>query len=267
MNYIETSNDKFAPNEKISNVILIFLLVARLTDNYLAVWIFGANTPEWYRHWYSGIAYILTVTIVWLNRHRLATLHIDRPFIIILITGGVLYSFFLRYDIGIFVGITAGLIFLAYKNNHLVLNNSVRYPKQIGLFIFLTILLALAPVLLFRPTLKSPLDLNTFTTSFSQVIIAELALIAFEEVLFRGALWAYVRSLGLSEQTTFYTTTILFWISHFRYLALPYVFWVSLPICSILLGLMTLRSKSLTPSTIGHFIFNFISQLLVIIYI
>ncbi|SRR6266498_295206 len=266
MNYEEQKTGEFALNEKISNAILIFLLLVRLADEYLAVWIFGANTPDWFGQWYAGIAYILTATIVWLNRHRLAALNIDRPFIAVLILGGVLYSFYLRHGAGIFVGITAGLIFWAYQTNQFVFNNPVPYPKATRLLILLTIPLALAPVLLFRLTLKTPLDFDTFFTTLIEILIIDLAPIVFEEVLFRGALWAYVRSLGLSEQIAFYTQAILFWISHHSLLLLPnpYSFWVPLPIEAILLGLMTWRSKSLTPSTISHFLFNFITRLLLI---
>jgi len=116
--------------------------------------------------------------------------------------------------------------------------------------------------------LKTPLNFQIFGTTFLEILIPQLAGIVFEEVLFRGALWAYLRGLGLSEQATFYIQAILFWVSHHEFLALndPYSFWVALPIAAILWGLMTLRSKSLTLSTIGHFLFNFITQLLLKIF-
>lgn len=264
MNYKEQKNGEFALNEKISNAILIFLLLVRLADPYLPVWIFGSNTREWY----SGIVYILTAAIILLNRHRLAALNIDRPFIAALLLGGILYVFYLIQSVGIFVGIAVGLIYWAYQTNQLVFKNPVPYPKGTGLLIFLTILLALAPILVFRPTLKTPLNFQIFGTTFLEILIPQLAGIVFEEVLFRGALWAYLRGLGLSEQATFYIQAILFWVSHHEFLALndPYSFWVALPIAAILWGLMTLRSKSLTLSTIGHFLFNFITQLLLKIF-
>jgi len=136
------------------------------------------------------------------------------------------------------------------------------------LLILLTILLALAPILVFRPTLKIALDFQLFVTTFLQTLIPQLAGIVFEEVLFRGALWAYVRGLGLSEPAAFYISAILFWVSHHEFLAQNnlYSFWVAGPLIATLLGLMTRRSKSLTPSTISHFLFNFISQLLIAVF-
>jgi membrane protease YdiL (CAAX protease family) len=256
-------NGVFALNEKISNAILIFLLFVRLADPYLPVWIFGSNTREWY----SGIVYILTAAIILLNRHRLAALNIDRPFIAVLLLGGILYVFFLIQSVGIFVGIAMGLIYWAYQTNQLVFKNPVPYPKGTGFLVSLTILLALVPILLFRPTLNTPLNLQIFGTTFLEILIPQLAGIVFEEVLFRGALWAYVRSLGLSEQAAFYISAILFWASHHETLLNnPYFFWIALPIDAILLGLMVWRSKSLTPSTLSHFLFNFTSGLMMKIF-
>lgn len=264
MNHKDQNKGSFTLNEKTANAILFFLLFVRLADPYLPVWIFGSNTREWY----SGIVYILTVAIILLNRHRLALLNIDRPFIAALLIGGILYVFYLIQSVGVFVGIAVGLIYWAYQSNQLVFKNPVPYPKGTGLLILLTILLALAPIVLFRPTLKSPLDLQIFGTTFLEILIPQLAGIVFEEVLFRGALWAYVRSLGLGDQSAFYIQAVLFWVSHHEFLSLnnPYSFWVAVPIAAVLWGLMTWRSKSLTPSTISHVLFNSISQLLLKVF-
>src|SRR5215216_3947973 len=121
---IEEHQKALVFNEKISIVILLFLLLLRLVDQYLPTWIFGPEIPNWYGYWYVGIAYILTVVIVVLNRHRLASLNIDRPFVIALMIGGLLYLFYLPSDIGIPVVVAAAYLFWAYLNNHLVLKNS-----------------------------------------------------------------------------------------------------------------------------------------------
>ncbi len=251
MNDGNHKNREFALNEKISNAILIFLLLVRLAGPYVPR-VFGADTPNWY----AGLVYILTAAIVWLNRHRLAALNIDRPFIAAFLLGGVFYAIYLIQGVGLFVGIAVGLIYWAYQDNQLVFKNPVPYSKGTGLLILLTVLLALVPILLVRPTLKASLDFQIIIRTFLEILITQLASIVFEEILFRGALWAYVRNLGLSEQAAFYIGAFLFWVSHYEYLSLnsPYPFWIAGPIIAILLGLMTWRSKSLTPSTISHFL-------------
>lgn len=269
MTYEEQIKIEYAFNERISNVILIFLLLVRLLDYELAVWVFGANVPDWIAYWYSSVAFILTALIIWLNRHRLATLNIDRPFIGALIIGGAFYA--LRTtpnNVGALVGIVAGLIFWAYSENQFVFRNPIPYPRGTGLLILFLILLALAPVILFPSPLKTTLSPSIFITTFLGVLQSYLMLNVFEEVIFRGALWAYLQSFGLSERVAFLTQAILFWVAHHRFLLLDhqYSFWVATPCVAILLGLLAWRSKSLTPSLIGHFLFNFITQLLITIF-
>ena len=167
MTYEDEIKIEFALNEKISNVILIFLLLVRLVDQDLAVWIFGANVPDWVIYWYNSIAYILTVTIVWLNRHRLAALNIDGPFMAALIFGGAFYAMRATpNNVGALVGIAAGLIYWAYINHQFIFKNPLPYPWGTGWLILLSILLALVPVLLFPSTLKTPLSFQIFTRTY-----------------------------------------------------------------------------------------------------
>jgi membrane protease YdiL (CAAX protease family) len=123
-------------------------------------------------------------------------------------------------------------------------------------------------ILVFKLMFRTSLNFSIFFTTFLGVLQSYLVLNVFEEVIFRGALWVYLRSLGLSERTTFFVQAFLFWIAHPRFLFLGdwYSFWVAAPCIAILLGLLVWRSKSLTPSVLAHFLFNFISQLLLIIY-
>lgn len=245
-----------AVNEKIAAVILILLLLVRLIDQYLPVWLFGTSIPGWYAYWYVGIAYILMVVIVLLNRHRLPSLNIDKPFLIALMIGGFLYLFYLTPDIGILVGITAAFVFWAYQNNHFVLKNTLEYPSGTVLLISISILLALLPVALFNPRFERSLNFESILASAFQ---AQLALTVFEEVIFRGALWAYLRDFGLKEWTIFVLQALLFWIAHSKYafVEIPYTFWVAAPLASVFFGLLVWRSHSLTPSTIAHFLYNF----------
>lgn len=96
------------------------------------------------------------------------------------------------------------------------------YPKGTGLLILLSVLLAAVPVLFYKLTLNTRPTILTITTTFFNTLASELALIVFEEIVFRGALWAYLRSFGASEQVAFYVQAFLFWIAHYRYLLLGY---------------------------------------------
>jgi len=264
----EQPRDDFALRERWSNFFLVFLLVARIFDQDLAVWIFGANVPDWVPYWYNGIAYILAATIIWLNRHRLSKLNIDRPFVVILILGGILFAFRPAFDIGILVGMAAVLMFWVFVNNYFSFKSPVLYSTGTWILVLLSMLLALSPILVFRLTLETHLNLQTVIAIFVGSLQSFLGTIVFEEIIFRGALWAYLKSFGISEQSAFYLQALLFWISHRQFLLLgyPYLFWIVVPSSAILFGILVWRSKSLTPSTVSHFLFNFISQLILTVY-
>jgi hypothetical protein len=55
-------------------------------------------------------------------------------------------------------------------------------------------------------------------------------------------------------------TSLLFWTAHYQFLLLGsnYSFWFSIPMLAFLFGFMAWRTKSLTPGTVGHFLFNFL---------
>jgi membrane protease YdiL (CAAX protease family) len=189
----------------------------------------------------------------------LASLNIDRPFVIALMTGGFLYLFYLTPDIGILVGITAAFVFGAYRNNHFVLKNKVEYPPETILLVFASILLPLLSVVLFNLTIRKPINFQLFLVIPLSILQAQLAAIVFEEVIFRGALCAYLRHLNLKEPVIFFTQAFLFWIAHSKFILIEhraYSFWVYSPLVSLLLGFIVWRSKSLTPSTIAHFLLN-----------
>lgn len=78
-----------------------------------------------------------------------------------------------------------------------------------------------------------------------------------EEVIFRGLLWMYLEELGIPGIAIVIIQTLLFWGSHIYYMfSNPILFWFELPIASFLLGIIVWKYKSLTPSSVGHILFN-----------
>ena len=268
MSYDKQVKNKFTLNEKISNIILIFLLCVRVLDQDLAVWVFDSNVPEWVAYWYNSLSYILTAIIIWLNKHRLASINVDKPFVYAVILSGAIYALHPSpNNIGVLVGITAGLIYWANINNMLEFKKHASYSKYVWLLLSACVLLPLVQIRFVFLNEKALLNVQIFFTAFLASLQGGLILNVFEELIFRGALWAYLQSLGLSEQASFYAQAFLFWIAHYKFLGVnPSVFWVATPLITILLGLLAWRSKSLTPSLIGHFLYNFIVQLLYALY-
>jgi membrane protease YdiL (CAAX protease family) len=247
-------------NERISYGILIILFTVRLLDFELPGWIFGTRIPGWFAYWYVGLAYILTVIIIWLNRHRLSTLNMDRPFLIAVMLGGMLYIFYLPTDIGLLVGITTLFVFWAYINDYFSFAETIQYPSWTVPLVCISATPVFLYALLFSPVLKFQ---PNFPIVFTSLLQAQLAAVVFEEVIFRGVLWTILRNFGLKEVMAYFISSFLFWMAHFKYLlqGSTYSFWFAIPLLAFLFGFMAWRTKSLTPGTIGHFLFNFLVAL------
>lgn len=265
MNY-EKQTDDLIFNERISYVFLLFLLLIRFFDYYLPLWLFDAIAPEWFSHWYAGIIYILTAAIVWLNRHRASQLNIDRLYIVALILGGIFYTLNLVPYIGVWVGVAAGIVTWAYQKNHFSFQSTASYvrPTKISILFLFLAMLSLVPAVYFALDPKMSIDTSLILDLFLSVLQIQLGAIVFEELIFRGISWAYLRGLGFGEKRIFYFQAFLFWTAHHKALLSdnPYYFWAAIPISALLLGLIAWRSKSIGLSTIGHFLYNFIGQII-----
>ena len=97
-------------------------------------------------------------------------------------------------------------------------------------------------------------------TKISQEIhwsIVRMPFVVIEEVIFRGLLWMFLKFLSWTDPKIIILQAVLFWLSHTYYMfANPILFWIIIPIVSILLGIMVWRYKSITSSTIAHILFN-----------
>jgi membrane protease YdiL (CAAX protease family) len=126
--------------------------------------------------------------------------------------------------------------------------------------------MAWLPVLRYSPSMTSPLNGVSIVQAFFQ---ANVPAIVFEEFLFRGFLWGYLRNKGMGEWLILLIQAIFFWMSHHKYLLAQnfYFFWIPLPLAAVLLGYLVLKSKSLTSSSVAHFLFNFTTAIIRLIYI
>ena len=93
---------------------------------------------------------------------------------------------------------------------------------------------------------------------------ANFTLVIFEEVIFRGILWRYLENSGLKKYQVVFTQAFFFWAVHFYYYPHLLFFWIFLPFISILLGVIVYKSKSIFPSFVLHYLYNFFAVLLAI---
>lgn len=78
-----------------------------------------------------------------------------------------------------------------------------------------------------------------------------------EEPLFRGFLWGALRRMGLKDIWILFFQAILFILGHIYYFPkLPYAFFVTLPIGSLLLGGLVWKSRTISTSMAAHSVGN-----------
>ena len=89
-----------------------------------------------------------------------------------------------------------------------------------------------------------------------------------EEPLFRGFLWGYLRQFHWKESWILFLQAILFTSAHIYFASqFPLRFWVFIPLAGLLFGLLTWRSRSLTPAILAHGLVNGSIYLLIVILI
>jgi membrane protease YdiL (CAAX protease family) len=247
---------KFFTAKNLTRGSLFFLLTWRFLISIATIRSGEIGMTYWEEVVFLCISYSVISVTLWVNKSDLNELNIDKNFVVLFIVLGVVYSFLTPSAFGILLGVATILNFGVF------FSSKSRFAKnELGtknFFIFLAILLVL-DFIYFIVVQKAKL-LMSDTAIIEAVFWTNLPLIVAEEFLFRGLLWKFLRDFDLSENKIIYIQAFLFWLCHF-YLT-PIVFWIFLPLISILLGCLTSRAKSITPGIFLHFLHNFFSFIL-----
>lgn len=227
----------------------------RLLDTIFAYWFSNefADVFDVFTYWYGTILYILMVSIVWINKNNLQNLNIDKSFVGILIIAGLVLSFFyVPPSWGIFVGLASLFLCSALRNKQFNFGKAIsqNWGKN-AIFIASGFL----PILV-NYFLQTKIVINS-QSIFQALDVANLHGVVFEELLFRGMFWAYLLNLGISERKIIFVQALFFWIVHFQYFNRFWTFWFAIPVVSLVFGILVKRTKSLTQSTVSHFLYNF----------
>lgn len=233
--------------------ILFIILMALLIIRYLADFSFliqltGALTSIGV----IFITYTLILFSIFLNKEKLQELNIDKiSFWIILGTCSLLAWSYLPFALGFFMFAIVGYFAIEYRKNKFEFQSSTFSIKTFAIALFM-----LTPLLLLI------LNSNLIITNeqiINAVFKATFFGVVFEEYLFRGVLWGYLRSQGVGEYKILVIQAILFWLSHYQALLDGSLsFWTTIPFAGVILGLLALRSKSLTTGIVTHFFYNFL---------
>lgn len=247
--------EHFILRQKITVVITIIMLLGRIFFNLGEHLISDPSNLNWYLYYHLFGEYMLISIVLWLNRESLTNFNIDNQFIIILIfSGGILSIYYLPGILGVFTGIATFRTLVLYSRGLFKLSTINRnYVQLIAI-----IVIALLPYLflytygLIVNNFHEPVNISTilYESSLPQIVI--------EEVIFRGALWVLLVKLNLNPWKIILIQGILFTIAHLDFISAPHLNIVWTLWIGIWLGIIVWHSKSLAPSTLTHFVADFL---------
>ncbi len=221
---------------------------------------------------YTLLTYLLTAILIWRERDHLSLFFIGKLALVIFIVGkpyqlligllGLAPYLKLLYVLP-FLPIAIGLLLSLWKARPL----SIANPRHILRSSLLGILAGIA-FGLFTATLN---DLQGFADGYTasvkdwflipSVQLGSAAI--YEEPLFRGFLWGYLRQRGWKDLPILLVQAGLFWLSHPVHAVLyPLSFWVICPLAGLLLGLIAWRARDIAPSMFAHGLINGLGQIL-----
>lgn len=225
------------------SVVQIYTPQLRILERYLFVF-----------QWLGSFPVILF--ILRLNRDRLQEMNMDRFYVFLLVIAGLIPLFKSPniFPFNLFAVITViALIYAVYflfssKVKFGVIDfNALRMILLItGVFTGIIVCIAGFSDTISLPHPGQLLDIFLFQQIPGLII---------EEAMYRGVLYMFLMDLGVSKSKAFYIQAFWFWIKHMDF-EFPFHFWIIFPILSLTFGYIVARSKSLTPSTFAHLLYN-----------
>lgn len=228
---------------------------------------------EWTVPIYQIGTYLLTAFLIWWEIDNLAEYHIDSLALIIIVMFKPIQTLVLRYW-GIegnpltFPSIPSLIIWviaIVFTVGMWSKRSKLSEIKPISVYWFVVgILAGLATSIVlsfpgsFQLSLVDGLSIKEILGQIPSSIPYQIGYAAVsEEPLFRGFLWGYLRKLKWREIWIWLFQAGLFTFSHIYYLnKFPISLWIIVPVCSLVLGWLVWRSRTIVSSMMAHGMMN-----------
>jgi membrane protease YdiL (CAAX protease family) len=239
----------------IYRLILIFLLGFRLFGQHIFDMIVNDQTKPILQSLNLTIIFLLILLALWINKSRLHELNLDQTAYVLLLIAVVLLGWhFVPFVFGAFLLAAVAAIIIVGRNESFQFSHPTLLSGRAITALILVLLPIIPPILL---SSNSGASLQNFSVIQLALQKANFFGVYFEEFLFRGMLWAYLRSRSLRTVHVIAIQALLFWLAHISSGIDKWIFfWVTLPFISIMLGLLVHRSKSLAACVTTHFLYN-----------
>jgi len=241
---------------KKSLFLILGLLLLRIGVDYLSI---SQHQTPWIPVSYQVLTYLLSASIIWIERENLIKINFDGFSLIFFIVFRTIFfvSFAPRIyayiSVIMFTVIAGVLLFRLNKSGHLYnLRPEIKEIKWLLYGVVVGISIGIIPILVKQITG----DINFSFYGLAFAFWFNLSNISIdEEPLFRGFIFGYLRDKGFNYRGIIILQAIIFTIVHLAYWRKP-VTLLLIFIVSIAYGILAWRSRSIAPSMIAHAWFN-----------
>jgi hypothetical protein len=208
------------------------------------------SIQNWTFYPWDRFSFVLVGIVILANRNDLKKIKIDKIFLVMFACSGLLFCRYYFWPLGWMGGLISGYIIYILLKNELNFENDSR-PNSRQMIVILVIAFFLYHLLNIESLNVAEID------AIVHFLLTKLPSWMVEEVIFRGLLWMCLEEFGWSELLIIIVQALLFWIFHIYYMfSDPILFWLEVPIASVLLGILVWKYKSITPSSVAHILFN-----------
>jgi membrane protease YdiL (CAAX protease family) len=247
-------------SEKATLVLLLFLLFLIFLYKLLLSVLFPSK-PIWTSDvFYLGM-YISFCILIWINRNSLIDNHIGKSSICLLILSGTLARLSALSLTNIFFWILGLFLIICFARGcfHFEIQ-----CHRLGWIVFSSFLGIGIPLILYI-LLRLFVPAESFIVKpwpgllvgGINVLVQILYVAVYEEFLFRGFLWGFLKKRNWDTKWVLLFQGVLFWAAHlFTSSNKPFTVWVAIPLLGLILGYIAYRSRSVTNSVILHALYN-----------
>ena len=253
-------------------VILLVIAIFQFTlliDQFTPVFL---NVEVSLSSYFSYVAFVTAsigvAALIWIEKENLEEFHVDKFALLTFILGSLL-----RPRIGILgeecfaglailSGISMAIVWIVRKPRIPKTNRHWAFLGIIAGGIFAILIVAFGLSLQLKGHASPLLQNGLFSTVLGQMLRQFSDGIAFEEILFRGFVWGYLRRFGLAENKTIWIQGLLFWLVHFGSAFIrPFTFFLAIPLGTLVQTKLTSYSKQIFPSILAHAMINILGGL------
>ena len=252
---------------------LAFYFVFRFV--FPAISIYG-NVDKELVHFGELAAFCITLILIISNRSRLFIYKIDlsalllillfRPLDSILMSSwGMTWITSTKRWGGIAICVLSFLVLIVFiiRRKDFVLNGQLRenaYSILLGIVGgIIGVLIISVPIVIYGRIKQTPMTIEKSSFMDCILMFAHQTGYAavYEEPIFRGFLWGYLESKGLKEVRILLIQAGLFTLGHFYYFPNTlYSFLFIVPVCSLILGILVKKTKTISSSIVAHGFIN-----------